>query len=184
MVKKRNDVGFSLIELVVVVAMLAVMISFLVPSIASIFSGEAKSCASKMDNLIAKTKVYAMSRAGNVYVRFYVGADNRIHGDYYEGDYSYVEDDGTTTDVPFTLINEEIVGRRVTVSYGGVPLPLGTATNEEGLWISFNRATGAVTVFGADRLVAADASQNWTIEINSGRKTITLNKLTGRSKIG
>lgn len=83
--KKLNKAGMSMVELIVVVAMLAALLCLLPMSISSVFTMNAKKCADEMDMALSMCKVNAMSRAGDIYVCFRSESD----GVYME---SYVDD--------------------------------------------------------------------------------------------
>ncbi|GHV33562.1 hypothetical protein FACS18949_07830 [Clostridia bacterium] len=152
---KKNS-GFSLLELVVVVAIIAVMAAMIVPTLAQVYLSEAKHAASNIDNMISKCKVNSMSRAGDVYVEFY-NKDNRIYADYYEQD---------------TVIYTELIGKRTSFTWDN-----GTKSTE--LKLSFKRATGALSVFGE-----VDLTGRSEVNIDVGGYRITIVPLTGNHKVG
>ena len=79
----RNK-GFSLIELVVVIAILGIAAGLVVGSLNVVHVQNMRSCASEIDALLSKTKICAMSRAGNVYLVLRQTSDG-VYADYYEG---------------------------------------------------------------------------------------------------
>lgn len=60
----KNNSGFSLVELIVVIGIMAVLLTTVLFSISMIFSAGAKGCADALENAIADTKINAMGRAG------------------------------------------------------------------------------------------------------------------------
>jgi prepilin-type N-terminal cleavage/methylation domain-containing protein len=81
---KRNNRGFTLVEILVVVAILGALIGIISMSVSSVFSERAKRCASEADAYISMCKVNCMSRAGDIYIVLDVDGDGCIRGRYYE----------------------------------------------------------------------------------------------------
>jgi len=123
----KDHKGFSLIELIVTVAILAIAASLVVGSFNLIYVKNTQKCASAVDALLSKTKICAMSRAGDIYLKLYQTEDG-IFADYCEGG---------------TAVQTDKVGKaNVAVSWND-----GTEHALEGnpLYLSFARGTGAFT---------------------------------------
>ena len=128
---KRNNKGFSLVEMIVIVAILGILVGVFSTSIMPLLSQRAERAAKSTNDLLSKCKVYSMSRAGEIYVRLRIEPYkkvNNIIAEYYEGT---------------TLIESEILATGRTILTVN-----GTALNTNSLWISFSRSTGAIDVFG------------------------------------
>jgi prepilin-type N-terminal cleavage/methylation domain-containing protein len=76
--KSGNDRGFSLIEMVVVVAIIGIFIGMLLISVSSRWSAEAQRCAGNIERMVAKCRVFSMSREEDVILRVWQEGDNWI----------------------------------------------------------------------------------------------------------
>ena len=154
---KKNK-GFSLVELIIVIAIMGILISVLVPTLYTLFSSSTRNCANNIDNLIATCKVYAMGRSDDVVVMIYAGNDGKIWGEYIEG--------GRTGQI------EQLGDSRVNLT---VTTPDGTAyapTEGQPLYVSFSRATGGLCLFGDSRsgFFTPTAGQLASIAVTSAGK--------------
>jgi prepilin-type N-terminal cleavage/methylation domain-containing protein len=62
---RRDNLGFSLLELIVTVAIIALMVTLLVTSIVPKLHAEEQACANKIDAAISQARLYSMSRENN-----------------------------------------------------------------------------------------------------------------------
>ena len=60
---KKNNKGFSLVELIVIIAIMAVLTTSIITYIGMIGTAEAKRCANGLSTGLSQTKVCAMSRS-------------------------------------------------------------------------------------------------------------------------
>ncbi len=133
----NKNAGYTLLEMIVVVAILAVGLTIVGMSINTIFSLELKQCAKEIHSELGKEKVAAMTRSGDVYMRLYK-TNSGIYIDKYEND---------------TLIEQgiEVGSAKITVtSYIGTS-PTGTALDADGIVISFNKSNGSFKKAGQAR---------------------------------
>ena len=168
----RKNKGYSLIELVVVIALLAILSTIVVSSIMSINTSEASKCVSNINSLVTKGKVNSMSRATDVVVVIRFDGTNFL-GEYYEGTH---------------LVSTEVMGSsRVAVTYttdDGTVVDLGDTTKK--LYISFVRDTAALKTLGAAATVTGVVStdsrylETITVTANSRAQTITFIQPTGK----
>ena len=162
----KNNKGFTLVELIVVILVLGVVSGITALSINLIGSSSARQCATQMDALISKSRVSSLSHTEKIYINLYM-LDGKVVGDYYENG--------------VRLSSKELSGRRVAVScvVGGVVSNLGNSSNP--LKLSFNHSTGALNPNTAD-------GSYYCTEINvlggSRLYTITIAPLTGHHSIG
>ncbi|GHV42032.1 hypothetical protein FACS189490_10120 [Clostridia bacterium] len=62
---KRDNNGFSLVELVVVVAIIGIMVSLLAMTVVPKIRAENQACANRIDSVLSRTRLYSMGREGN-----------------------------------------------------------------------------------------------------------------------
>ncbi|MDR0248315.1 MAG: prepilin-type N-terminal cleavage/methylation domain-containing protein [Oscillospiraceae bacterium] len=130
-----NNKGYTLVEIMVVVAILAVALTYTGMSIALVVTTNVRKCANNMNALISQARVNTMYKV-EPSVTFRVSGGSII-GDYYEG--------GTRKE------SKEMgsAGISVTVEYDGGSFTLtdgGTPVN-----IAFTRGTGALKEGGSPR---------------------------------
>ena len=173
----KNNKGFSLVELIVVVAILGVCVGIVSMSLSTIFSSRAKKCANEISSLLSQCKVSAMSRSGSVYLKIF-GFDGEIRGQIYEN----------TADGEKCLTDDSLGGPNVTVSFTAG----GNAYNvsNTALYISFNRETGAfIDVNEAEALAGVSSGVSGScdiINVSGGSRNyeIALVPSTGYHSIG
>ena len=154
---KKNR-GFSLIEMVVVIAIMAILAAVMVPSLYSLFSSSTRGCATNIDSLLAKCQVYAMGRSDDVVVMIYKGDDGKIWGEYLEG----------ANAGQIEQLGDSRVELLVTPPSGAAYSPTGA----QPLYVSFSRATGGLCLFGSNRTATftPTAGQIARIDITSAGK--------------
>jgi len=167
---KKNNRGFTLVEIIVVVVIMGVLVGIISLSISSVFSSRARRCASEMDAYISMCKVNSMSRAGCIYIVLDLDGDGNIRGRYYE-DSDYVPDDASLRDTA-TFSDSNVAA---TFTTGGTETAL-SDTNT--LTLSFDRNTGAFNPQSGGNYCTS-------ISLTSGRTyVITLIPSTGNHYIG
>lgn len=170
-----NNAGYTLLEMIVVCAMLAVGITIVSMSINTIFSLEMKQCTKNIGSELGKEKVAAMTRAGEVYMRLYKNSDG-IFIDKYEND---------------VLVESRIkVGTaKITVKYYSESNPDGTPIDNSGIIIAFNKSNGSFkTIKEAWMLFdsshnAPDENYSKLVVSSSTSRTISLWPDTGKFSI-
>jgi prepilin-type N-terminal cleavage/methylation domain-containing protein len=124
-----KNAGYTLLEMIVVVAILAVGLTIVGMSINTIFSLEMKQSVKELSSELGKEKVAAMTRTGEVYMRLYK-TDSGIYIDKYEDDHCIEQ-------------GISVGSAKVTLNYcigsnaAGVPL------DEDGIIIAFNKSNGS-----------------------------------------
>lgn len=166
-----NNNGFSLVELVIVIAIIALIISTVFYSVIMVFSANAKSCANNIQRAIADCKVTTMGKAA-AYMELYRDTDEKVYTKMYIWDNAagdYVESEP-----------QEVGSSRVYVAY----TPKGGAETEllagaVPIEIRFDRANGG---FAKD---AVSGKTYEKIHVVGGSKNyeITLTELTGKSEV-
>lgn len=165
---KFHNGGYSLIELVIVMAIIAIIMSTVFYAIILIFSANAKSTANDIQRAIGDCKVTTMGRSA-AYMKLYRNADGDVFTQMWVMDSS-------KTYVPSEP--QKVGPKRVTVAYkpesgSRTELPAGESN---GIEIRFDRASGGF-----------DDNSNFyeVIYVEGGSKKyeITLTKLTGKSEV-
>ena len=170
---KKDNRGYSLVEMIIVVAIIAVVGLGATWSIILVFSGNAKACANAMVNTISECKVMTMSKGqGNVRVIIYRGSNGNIYSELQTRE---SESSGWVTGKDGA---EKIGANRCLVgtTNGGDEIP-----DRANAWeIYFDRSSGSF-------LYSNDSGKPNTsvteIYVMGGRKNyhITLQKLTGKT---
>lgn len=161
---KRDNRGLSLVEMIIVIAILAVVSGTVVLGISAAISKPAEECARKIQQSLEGARVYAMGKQ-KLTVSFYVN-----HG------VVYAQETATAPDGSVTVKNPVKIGKDVDVSYqlegaaGYVPL---TSTP---LTFSFDRSTGGFS--------KTECSPGFCdkIKVEKGNRvmTVSLYSLTGK----
>lgn len=123
-----KNAGYTLLEMMVVVAMLAVGATIVGMSINTIFSLEMKQCVKNLSSELGKEKVAAMTRTGEVYMRLYK-ENGVIYIDKFENDHR-IED------------HIKVGGAKVTVKYYA-DLGIEGTLDSTGIVIAFNKSNGS-----------------------------------------
>ena len=163
----KNNSGFSLVELIIVIAIIAALIGTVVLSVSMVFSANAKACSNDLQRAIADCKVTTMGKA-QAWLIVYRGENDRIYSQLHIMEQKEGGEAGELVEV-----TEDLQKIRVTVTYtdaSGTPdleLPTGA---DAGIRIEFDRSSGSFK----------DAPQ--MIEIQGGHRDYKLDfiKLTGK----
>lgn len=167
---EKNNSGFSIVELIIVIAIIAAVVTTAALSVGLVFSANARTCANDIMGAIAECKIATMSAGqGNVRLLLYRDDTGTIFSEL-----QTKESGSWTTGIDGA---EKIGARRCLVGStdGGDDLPLRDSAWE----IVFDRSSGSfLTVNGP----AAAGTQGWDFYVRGGSKNyqIHLEKLTGK----
>ena len=133
---KKNNRGFTLVELIVVITILAIVSAIVGVSVSTVSSAREKRCAAEINSLLGMTKMKCLSRSGNVYVVIRQEGNELVY-DYYEGVDPADSSRGQLTD-------QDRLAKGVAVKYsiGGGTEKIISET--ETLTLKFNRTTGGL----------------------------------------
>ncbi|MBQ6888616.1 MAG: type II secretion system protein [Lachnospiraceae bacterium] len=176
----KNNKGFSLIELIVVVAIMAIMGSFIFISFGLLSGQDARECASNLSTALDKEKNYALVRSGETdcYVEIVQTTDN------YLARYS-VPKKVTEKDSDMVQIEEESLGEQSVIiscykdddfEDSNVGTFKGMVTDTNILKIKYNRVNGEIK-----EIKLGSESDINVIQIEKGRTyVIKLYTATGK----
>ena len=167
--KIADDRGISLVELVVVIAIMAVMIGITSLGIGMMFSRDANYVAVRIDDTMTEARTLSMSSAG-VY-SFVLHIDSNIDDQYVQINRA---DAPGGTPTPYRTIKLE---KNVTITTTGV-----TADDDGNITIVFDKANGSVKQVNGSK-PASGAVYTFTVASNrnaSNIKDVSLIATTGR----
>ena len=136
--KTMKNKGFTLIELIVVMAIVAIAGTMAWMSINAVFGFEAKKAAQYIYAAMEKCKVEQMTKAGDCYIHLYRDEDG-VYLDLYEN--------GEIIDNEFEDGNQ-IASSKVSVTYKLPGDTKGTQLDKAGIVIAFNRSDGSFKTVG------------------------------------
>lgn len=164
-----ND-GYSIVELIIVIAIIALIISTVFYSVTMVFSANAKSCANAIQRAIGDCKVTTMGKS-KAYMELYRDTDQNVYTKMYiwdkaAGDYTEGEPQKVGTSRVYVGYKPKD-GSETELLSGAAPIEI---------W--FDRATGGFQADGSGNLYEI-------IYVQGGSKSyeITLTKLTGKSEV-
>lgn len=162
-----NNKGFSLTELVVVIAIMGVISVGGMITMGLIHSASAKEASTKLNSALMKTRTDSMSKA-SASVEVYEGSDSK---------YYIVYKVAGNTQSPI-LIGDS----RVQISYEDTVGGGGLITSSNRLELSFNRDTGSLKPLRQENNTSIYCKE---ITIVAGHKeyTITCERLTGKTYV-
>lgn len=164
---KRDNKGFSLVEMIIVIAILVVVSGIVVIGIGAAVSKPAEECARKMQQSLQSARVYTMGKM-KLTIKFYVD-DGCV----------YVQETATSADGTTTSKNPVKIGAKgVKVSYHleGTPSTSYSELTSAPLTFSFDRSTGG---FSGTECSPGLCDK---IKVEKGNKvmTVSLYSLTGK----
>lgn len=165
-----NNDGYSMIELIIVLAIIAILMGTVYYSIILVFSANAKSCANNIQRAIGDCKVTTMGKA-DAYMELYRDDDGNVYTQMH-----VTESDGSVTDEE----PEKVGTSKVNVGYtpkGGTETEL-VPGKANAIRICFDRSNGG---FKADN----NGNIYDEIYVRGGSKDfgITMTELTGKSQV-
>ena len=164
---KRNNRGFSLVELIVVVAILGACVGLITASISTVSSSQARKCAASLDAALSRCRVAAMSRAGTVSLTLSADGDGVVT-------VKQSEKNGETVT---ETASDQVGTSRCAVSYQVKDETDAKALDAAGITLSFDRDTGAFVFSGS-------AITSITVSGGGRSYVITLDALTGAHELG
>jgi prepilin-type N-terminal cleavage/methylation domain-containing protein len=137
LVNGKKNAGYTLLEMIVVVAILAVGLTIVGMSINTIFSLEMRQCTKDICAALGKNKIEQMTKTGNSYLHLYKESDG-IYLDIYES--------GVKLENEYEHGNK-IGNGKITITYTLSDNAVGTL-DANGIVIAFNRSNGSFKTVG------------------------------------
>lgn len=180
---KRDNRGLSLVELIVVIAIMAIMIGVGILSLSLLFGTQARGCAQRVSSLLNETKTGCLSRFDETMTLAYrtKGTDKAITSDgYYAENYVYtINKDAASIAVGGSEIRSMGSGKVIITVYlsDGTSFELGKTRS---VTISYNRSTGAFDPVTVDGTQTDDYIEKITFASGARTYTITMVQETGK----
>lgn len=195
---RSNDRGFSLVELIVVIAIMAVLLGVMALSLNLLMGTEAKQACSKLDGQLNEVKTSAMSRYDETLkLKYYskadtdaeTGVDNGIDkpGYYAVKDITTLtkpaDDNPTAIEKPVGAENRRIGSDRVKITVisdsGSNVIKSDSQTGVGEVTIKYDRAKGALKELDIDGTAAGNL-KSITFESGVRKYTISFEQSTGK----
>lgn len=159
----KNNKGFALVELLVVLAIMAVAVGAFAIASSNISANNARRCVLNASAAVSRTKINSLYRPDPVFISFHIHGGN-IVADYYEGD-----EDGDPILIDSTIIGAARMG--FTVELGNTPLSLPVD-------IGFSRGKGRLLIRNNEGNFI-EANQNLKIHVGDSAYILEIVYLTG-----
>ncbi len=170
---QRNDKGFSLVELIVVIAILALMTGLFLLSSGIINVRAGRQCTKQVKHEIEQVRIDTMGK-NEVTLRLYLDDIGRVWSE----KTIVAPKPGASGTVSYNEI-KQIGSKRVTVQVvpaGGSAVDL----DEQGVYFKFNRSTGAFTSVTGGQIGGDYIIDEIFIEGGGQVEKLKLKKITGR----
>lgn len=169
---KNNNGGYTLVELIIVIAIMAILATTAILSVSTLSSAAARQSSNEISALLSECRVNAMSRAGSYYLKLTQGENGKISGEYFR--------EGETQPLKVSTLSDRAVDAAWSFT-GAAAADLKDAP----LYIAFDRTTGGVSNFSdsADGSVANTAQCQIQVSGGSRTYTVTADALTGACSV-
>ena len=170
MTHEKNNKGFSLVELLAVVAIITVAVSLAGGAMFSVYSARSKKAAETLDAMISQSKIDAMSGLDCVLA---IELDD---GDCYARLYRADDDDDSDIEDMVMYKSEKLASDRLNITVGSETDPI----SDDPFVLMFDSSTGRISKaeYGGTDVFGTGATTTITLS-STGSHVITLYKNTG-----
>lgn len=151
--------GYSLVELIVVIAIMAVMVGVMSLGLGMMYTRDANYVAVRIDDMLTEARTASMSRSGMFTYSFHIDSTTPSN--------SYVKID-QTTDTGTTEYKRTLLDKSVTVKVNG--------SDANDFSVVFDKAKGNVKTVEIDGTASSDLV--YEIDVTSKKNTSKTNKVT------
>lgn len=167
---KLNNGGYTLVELLVVMAVMVIMVGGMAMSASLMFSRDAKSIAVTIDDELAEARMLSMSKADDYIITIHTESG-------YTLDNKIIIDDGDSSTTPIEIPLRKKVSITVSQENGNDSY---SSSGGEDIDIKFNKSNGGLEYF-ADPSITPSGVYVFTVESENGKQAkVTLVATTGR----
>ena len=177
--RNNKNGGFSLVELIIVVAIMAIVVGVIGLSVGTLTGRKIAKCADEIVSTLERARVLTLGKEQNQVEFVLTDVSGEYHAQIYQGG----------TKVSDRIVGKDPITIQVYFDDDSTPynlsqlkgtLPYASAT--DGLHLGFNRASGA---FEEKTCAAADADKDYCkkIVISNGTRTITITTVGRTGKI-
>lgn len=184
---KKDDRGFTLVELMVVVAILAVLGAVVIYSVSVGKSADALGAANRLDAFVSRTRIGCMGRRAQTFTVLTLDDKGRVVANYYENfsgtGLPQAKDLAQLTPFYSQIIGGSGVSLKYTIKNSTSPLSNNAADNNAvtRITLQFDRDTGALISPLSDQSSSGDCV--FTLTGGGRSHTVTIYAATGSHKV-
>lgn len=176
---KKNNKGYSLVELIIVIVILALLSGTALFSVSMVFGASAKACANDLKEALAETKVTAMGKSEARLQISRSGADDCIYVTQQVKNVDDTDWKGSKVDENGEAVAEKVGNSRVSITYKKEGEALQELKSGESIYLCFDRGNGSFS----DKSEGCILCEEIYVKGGSRSYKLTLTKLTGKVAI-
>lgn len=176
---KRNNKGYTLVEMIIVIAIMAVLAGIVSIGLSSILGIKVTQCTENMENTINKVRVSTMGRE-EVTLKFYQDSDGKYYAEIktIKGHGSNTSEETTTKMVGKSGIDVKFTTDSAVTDPTDSSVETLSNANSNAINISFDRSSGQIKLDASGKCVR----RIWIIK-NSKVNSIILYQETGKVEV-
>lgn len=167
--KQNKDSGYSLVELIVVIAIMAIMVGVMSIGISLMFSRDAEAVAKTIDDELSEARMLAMSRDGEFELVLHLDSSNPANNN-------------IVINKDSSLYKSVTMKKRATlnVSGGGLASPITSGDVK----IVFDKGNGSVKTINGGTASGVCLIEATAARLTTKKSTVSLVAATGRHYVG